>query len=379
MNEHKPKQSPQHKEDKIFSFYFATLHIVVVFLVIMCCFLLYCNIYQPSFDFSALIKTKPEMSESEKKEAFAKLDAAEKKKKEMADFWAAADINELKDKDLQTQILYGKELIAHTAKYLGPKGSVLQITNGMNCQNCHLDAGTKAWGNNYGAVFATYPKYRARSGMEEDIFKRVSDCMERSLNGKSLAKDSKEMLAMKAYIEYIGKNVEKGKKPKGSGIFDLPFLSRKLDAEKGKAIYVAKCQSCHQENGEGLLAEDKVEYTYPPLWGKNSYNLGAGLYRMSRFAGYVKYNMPLGASFENPQLTDEEAWDLAAFVNSQTRPTKDLSKDWPKIAEKPIDHPFGPFSDNFSEEQHKWGPFKPIADAKKKEKEAKEKASQTKP
>jgi thiosulfate dehydrogenase len=48
------------------------------------------------------------------------------------------------------------------------------------------------------------------------------------------------------------------------------------------------------------------------------------------------------------------------------RPKKDISKDWPKIAEKPIDHPFGPFSDGFSEIQHKVGPFKPIAEARKK-------------
>jgi len=81
---------------------------------------------------------------------------------------------------------------------------------------------------------------------------------------------------------------------------------------------------------------------------------------MSRFAGFIKYNMPQGATFQNPQLTDEEAWDIAAFVNSQSRPTKDLSADWPKISEKPIDHPFGPYADKFTEEQHKYGPFKPI-------------------
>jgi thiosulfate dehydrogenase len=29
-----------------------------------------------------------------------------------------------------------------------------------------------------------------------------------------------------------------------------------------------------------------------------------------------------------------------------------------------MDHPFGPFSDEFTEEQHKFGPFKPIQAAK---------------
>ncbi len=280
-------------------------------------------------------------------------------------FWQAANINSITVTKQKEQVEYGKELIIHTAKYLGPKGSVLQITNGMNCQNCHLEAGTKAWGNNYGAVYATYPKYRARSGKKEDIYKRINDCMERSLNGIALAQDSKEMLAIKAYIEFIGKDAKKGSKPKGAGIFELPFLTRAINPIKGKELFMAKCISCHQSDGQGVLSANKNEYTYPPLWGEKAYNIGAGLYRMSRFAGYIKYNMPQGASFENPQLTDEEAWDIAAFVNSQPRPTKDLATDWPKISEKPIDHPFGPYADKFTEEQHKFGPFKPIDEAKK--------------
>ena len=111
---------------------------------------------------------------------------------------------------------------------------------------------------------------------------------------------------------------------------------------------------------------DGIGYAFPPSWGDNSYNNGAGLFRLSRFAGYVKANMPLGATYDNPQLTDEEAWDVAAFVNSLPRPEKDLNKDWPNIAGKPIDHPFGPYADAFTEKQHKYGPFKPIADKAKK-------------
>jgi thiosulfate dehydrogenase len=72
--------------------------------------------------------------------------------------------------------------------------------------------------------------------------------------------------------------------------------------------------------------------------------------------------MPQGTTYEKPVLTDEEAWDVAAYVNSMPRPSKDLSMDWPKIAKKPFDHPFGPYVDPFSEEQHKFGPYKPIKD-----------------
>ncbi len=204
---------------------------------------------------------------------------------------------------------------------------------------------------------------RARSGQVEDLYKRISDCMERSLNGQSLPKDSEEMKAMIAYIEYIGKDVPKGQEAIAAGIYNLEFLDRAANPIKGKKLYEEKCITCHQSNGQGKISADKKEYLYPPLWGNNSYNQGAGLYRVSRFAGYIKYNMPQGATFQNPQLSNEEAWDIAAYVETQARPIKYFSEDWPDISKKPVDHPFGPFSDKFSEKQHKFGPFKPIKKA----------------
>jgi len=263
------------------------------------------------------------------------------------------------------EIRYGKELIAHTADYLGPQGKVMAISNGMNCQNCHLDAGTKPFGNNYSAVASTYPKFRARSGSEETIEKRVNDCIERSLNGNALSNESREMKAIVSYIKWLGTGVPKGESPKGSGLIELPYLNYPADSAKGKLAYEAKCVVCHGKNGEGIKAADATSWTYPPLWGKDSYNDGAGLYRLSRFAGYIKVNMPLGSTYNEPQLTDEEAWNIAAYVNSLPRPEKDLSSDWPDISKKPIDHPFGPFADGFNEQQHKYGPFAPIVETRK--------------
>jgi thiosulfate dehydrogenase len=52
-------------------------------------------------------------------------------------------------------------------------------------------------------------------------------------------------------------------------------------------------------------------------------------------------------------------------VNSLARPSKDLSKDWPNISKKAVDHPF-PFSDSFSENAQIWT-FKPIKEQKKKD------------
>lgn len=280
------------------------------------------------------------------------------------DFWMAPDSATIPKDAEGDEIRYGRELIVHTSKYLGPKGSVMAISNGMNCQNCHLHAGTKIFGNNYSAVASTYPKFRPRSGTNETIEKRVNDCIERSLNGQALTDDSREMRAIVSYIKWVGRDVPKGESPKGVGLLELAYMESPADSIKGKLLYGQKCAVCHGANGLGTANADSTGWTYPPLWGKKSYNDGAGLYRLSRFAGYIKANMPLGATFEEPQLTDEQCWHLAAYVNSLNRPVMDKSKDWPDVSKKPVDHPFGPYTDGFDEVKHKFGPFKPILESR---------------
>lgn len=285
------------------------------------------------------------------------------------DYWIAPSLytDHITTGEQRKMVIYGEDLIAHTSSYFGPHGSIKQISNGMNCQNCHLDAGTRPFANNYGAVASTYPKFRERSGTIENIAKRVNDCFERSLNGKAIDTTGYEMRSIIAYIKWLGQNVKKGEKPKGAGISDLPYLDRAASTIKGQVVYNQKCQSCHGNDGQGVENSNSIGYTYPPLWGEHSYNTGAGLFRLSRFAGYVRDNMPFNqATHQAPVLTDEEAWDVAAFVNSQPRPKADITKDWPNISAKPFDHPFGPYTDGFSEQQHKYGPFKPIV-AKRKE------------
>lgn len=275
--------------------------------------------------------------------------------------WSAPDPY-LAETDAQADLIrYGRDLISHTQDYFGATGLVrANSINGMNCQNCHLEAGSKPFGNNYFAVQSTYPQMRARSGALETIPKRVNDCFERSLNGMPIDTSGREMLAIQAYIRWLGTGVPKGEKPKGAGLVEVPFLNRAADPALGKTVYLNKCASCHGGDGQGLPIPENAR-SYPPLWGEKSYNEGAGLFRLSRFAGYVKANMPFGTNFQNPQLSDDEAWDVAAFVNSQPRPKhRFLKTDWPDISKKPVDHPFGPYADTFPEVQHKYGPFGPI-------------------
>src|SRR5258706_3808257 len=104
-------------------------------------------------------------------------------------------------------IIYGRQLIDSTSKYLGPHGIVTSITNGLNCASCHLESGTKLHTFNFMAVASTYPKFRERSGRIESVEFRVNECLQRSLNGKKIDSLSKEMRAMVAYIKWTGKDI----------------------------------------------------------------------------------------------------------------------------------------------------------------------------
>lgn len=274
------------------------------------------------------------------------------------------EISELTNSDHDNLVRYGKALIDSTSKFFGPRGSIASITNGLNCQNCHMESGTKLYTNNFLSVASTYPRFRERSGRLESVEWRVNECMQRSLNGEPLDSLSKEMRAMVTYIKWTGKNIHKGEKITGVGNYELPFLPRAADVQKGKNIYSTKCISCHGKNGEGVLSADGAGYVYPPLFGDKSYAVSAGMFRLTRLASFIKSNMPLGASYTNPLVSDEEAWDLAAYINSQPHPDKKFATDWPDISTKPVDYPFGPYADSFTEKQHKYGPFDPIKKAK---------------
>jgi thiosulfate dehydrogenase len=264
-------------------------------------------------------------------------------------------------------IRFGRDLIANTAEFLGPRGRIAHLSNGMNCQNCHLDAGSRLYGNCLGAAAANYPgkKPRPRSGRIESLEFRINDCMVRSMNGRPLDSLSHEMRAMVAYLKWLGKDVPKGTRPAGTGIRDIPFLDRAADPANGARLFVENCQRCHQADGQGQPDSGGHSYKYPPLWGPGSYNTGAGLNRISRVAAFIKDNMPFDkASHSNPVLSDDAAWDLAAYIVSMPRPRKTFAGDWPRLSDKPVDYPYGPFPDTFSVHQHSFGPFQPIAKAR---------------
>lgn len=272
--------------------------------------------------------------------------------------WAPPDTANIPMNENGNRIRYGRALITHTARYFGPEGSISKLANGLNCQNCHLAAGTRLFANNFSQTASAYPRFRPRAGLYISLADRVNGCMQRSMNGQAIDTTSEEMRAFIAYFEWIGKGLDAKNTVYGSGTETLPLLNRAADPLKGQAIFINNCASCHGTGGEGTLNLNTKEYLYPPLWGPHSYNMGAGMYRLSKFASFIKNNMPFGTTYHNPVLTDEQAWDVAAFVNSQPHPQyKAIQNDWQNIASKPFDYPFGPYADTFSEKQHKYGPF----------------------
>ncbi|WP_447642411.1 MULTISPECIES: c-type cytochrome [Chitinophagaceae] len=257
-------------------------------------------------------------------------------------------------------IQYGYQLVVNTNYYFGKNGIVKHNNNDITCQSCHLEAGTKPFGNNFGKVFATYPQFRARNNGTQTIYMRLNDCFQRSMNGQALDSNSREMKALEAYIVWLGKDCGKGEKKTGTSIPKLAFLNRAADPRKGEQLYIANCSSCHGKNGEGQYNIGDQKYTYPPLWGSDSWNDGAGMYRIGTLSSFIHYNMPQGTTYDRPTIGNEDCWDIAAYVLSKPRPHFDNIHDFQNLNKKPIDNAFGPYLDDFPEQQHKYGPFEPI-------------------
>ncbi|ALA60343.1 c-type cytochrome [Nitrospira moscoviensis] len=222
------------------------------------------------------------------------------------------------------QIRLGYEIVARTQDYGKP-----YVGNALNCTNCHLDAGLNPNAASFVGLAKLYPEYRARAGRRMSLADRINECFERSLNGKPLPPDSSKLQAVVAYIEWLSQNVPRESDVPWRGIPRLA-PSRPPAAANGKQVYAAKCALCHGMDGQGTMAA-------PPVWGPRSYNIAAGMARVSVAASFIKANMPRGWGWS---ITDDEAFDVAAYINQQPRPDfPDKQRDWPNGG-KPADAPY---------------------------------------
>jgi thiosulfate dehydrogenase len=259
---------------------------------------------------------------------------------------------------------FGRRLLRETAAYLGPdqEDPDKRYTGShMACASCHLEIGTKPGTLSLLPTKERYPRFSGRDGRTGDLRDRINGCMQRSMNGRRLPRDSVEMIAMEAYILSLGEQFaamgESRRAPTEQPAFSEP--DRAASPVAGQVVYAQRCQVCHGEDGSGLRAthDPSDGYLFPPLWGPGSFNNGAGMNRVLTAARFIKARMPFGAA----ELTDDEAYDVAAYINSQPRPEMSgLENDYADRTLKPVDSPYPPYADPFPREQHRFGPFRPI-------------------
>lgn len=259
---------------------------------------------------------------------------------------------------------YGQQLTEASYRYIGPAArdeSMRFAGNELACKNCHLDAGLKPFAGPYVGVTHRYPNFRNREGRIGDIVDRINGCMERSMNGRALPEDSREMKAIVAYMDWLSRLTDEQGRVEGKGYVEVNFPDRAVDLPRGGQVYRQHCAACHGPEALGVKQADGHGYLFPPLAGPDSYNTGAGMHRVLTAMAFIKGNMPLGASADHALIGDDDAYDVAGYINSLPRPEKaHTEKDFPDPRLKPMSTPYPPYADEFPQQQHQFGPFQPI-------------------
>lgn len=195
--------------------------------------------------------------------------------------------------------------------------------NGLNCSSCHLSEGRKPGAAPMWGAWSMYPTYRGKNDDMNTFQMRIQDCFRFSLDGMMPPLESREMKALVAYAQWLARGV-----PTGTPITGKGFVPVKRDIEpsgdRGKMVYEMKCAICHGIDGRGVKAADGQRYQFPPVWGKDSFNRGAGMYTVATAAAWIKGNMPLGRGMT---LDDQEAYDVALYMRLKQRPV-DPRKNW---------------------------------------------------
>ena len=217
-------------------------------------------------------------------------------------------------------IALGRRILTHT-----PANAPAYSGNALNCTSCHLDSGRTPWAAPWVGIWGVFPEYRSRNAKVNALQDRINDCFERSLNGRPLPLASQEMIGILAYMQSLSREVPTGKSVAGRGFLRIKS-PQPPDPVRGALIYAQQCALCHGDAGQGTVAPSG-EIIYPPLWGPQSFNIGAGMARLNTAAAFVKASMPLG---QGGSLGDQEAFDVAVFFTRQPRPDfAGKLEDWP--------------------------------------------------
>lgn len=268
-----------------------------------------------------------------------------------AHYFTPRDLSKIPDGAFGDKIRRGYQLFVNTQQLKGR-----YVGNQLNCTNCHLDAGTKAYAAPMWAAYLAYPAFRKKDNRVNNFAERIQGCFNYSMNGKAPELGSPELVAMSAYSYWLlmgglldmygmqdkpvpelsdaelqrgGRDesfvlpgpladrvkMEGRERMPGRAFAALPAPPQAYSPQRGQQVYTEHCAICHGEQGEGRRMADVP--VIPALWGGESYNWGAGMHRVNTAATFIYENMPLGKSV---QLNVQQAWDVAAYMNSRERP-----------------------------------------------------------
>lgn len=214
------------------------------------------------------------------------------------------------DTPLGDIIRLGRDVFVDTQRY-----AKKYVGNGLNCVNCHLDAGRAAGSAPLWAAYVAYPAFRAKNEQVNTFQKRLEGCFRFSMNGTPPPPDDLVMTALVAYSFWLATGAPVGAQLEGRGFPTISPAPQPANAARGAGVYATHCAACHGPEGAGT--RNGTIYTFPPLWGPMSYNKGAGMHAVATAAAFIKANMPLG---QPNTLTDQEAWDVATYIGSKPRP-----------------------------------------------------------
>lgn len=204
----------------------------------------------------------------------------------------------------------GELIFRHTGKYAS-----VYVGNGLTCEDCHLNGGRRPGSAPLWAAYVRYPRYRSKNHMVNSYADRLRGCFRFSMNGTPPPPGSTVIKAITAYSYWLATGAPTGANLPRAGYPDPGTPSQKPSYDRGLVVFNSDCTLCHSGNGRGQKALG--QYVFPPLWGPDSFNWGAGMAKVNTAAAFIKANMPfsLGGS-----LTIQQAWDVALFMDSHERP-----------------------------------------------------------
>lgn len=211
----------------------------------------------------------------------------------------------------------GQKIFVDTPQYASQ-----YVGNSMACAQCHLDAGRRENSAPMWAAYVQYPKFRSKNNKINTLEERIQGCFTYSMNAQASAAGKPPALGdevykdLMTYMHWLSDGAPTGENMRGGGYIKVKPTEQSYDWKRGQTVYAQNCALCHGADGQGQK-EPNGKVRFPPLWGPEAYNWGAGMARIDTAAGFIKANMPLGKPYS---LTDQEAWDVAAYIDSHERP-----------------------------------------------------------